>query len=134
MAASARYPAAIRSSETILERFRPARVGDPEADDRERRLVVVLLEEHPLQDLRALVPVRGTKSVPLAEVPENRAGLRERPAVVEHERRDAERRIEAAEQVGVERSTTSTVRRSYGNPEVRQQEPHLVAVAETGLS
>ena len=37
----------------------PAAHRDPEADDRDRRLVLVLLEEHPLQDLGALVGVSG---------------------------------------------------------------------------
>ena len=75
--------------EAIGERLRLARIGKPEADDGDRRLVVVLLEEHPLQHLRALVAVVRDEPRPLAEVPEDRARLGERPAVAEHERRDA---------------------------------------------
>ena len=46
----------------VGERLRPARVRDPEAHDRDRRLVVVLLEEHPLQHLRPLVAILRARS------------------------------------------------------------------------
>ena len=76
--------------EPVGEILRAARVRDPEADDGNRRLEVVLLEEHPLQDLRTLVRIGGNEAGAFSEVPEDRAGLAERTAVVEHERRDAE--------------------------------------------
>jgi len=68
----------------------PAGVGEPEPRHRDVRLVVVLLEEHPLQHLSALVRVVGHEACALAEVPEDRARLAERAPVVEHERRDAQ--------------------------------------------
>ena len=75
--------------ETIRELVRAAGVREPETRNRDRRLVVVLLEEHPLQDLRALVRGLRHETRALAEVPEDRARLRERPPVVEYERRHA---------------------------------------------
>ena len=65
-------------------------VRDPEADDGDRGLEVVLLEEHPLQHLGTLVRVIRNESRAFAEVPEDRARLAERPSVVEHERRHAQ--------------------------------------------
>src|SRR5579864_5031516 len=86
--------------ESIRERFQPARIRDPEANDRDRRLVVVLLEEHPLQYLCPLVAVAREEVRSLTEVPQNRARLRQGTSVVEHEGRDAKRRVEATEEVG----------------------------------
>ena len=82
--------------EPVRERVGPAGVGDPEADDRDRRLVLVLLEEHPLQHLRLPVAVVGSEAALRAQIPEDRVRLAERASVVEHERRDAQRRVEAA--------------------------------------
>ena len=48
--------------EPVGERLRPPRVREPEADDGDRRLVVVLLEEHPLEHLRPLVAVGRARS------------------------------------------------------------------------
>ena len=78
----------------VLEQLGLPRVGETEAHDRDRRLVLVLLEEHPLQHLRPLVAIVGDEARALAEVPEDRARLGERAPVVEHERRHAERRVQ----------------------------------------
>ena len=75
--------------ETIRELLRAAGVREPEACNRDRRLVVVLLEEHPLQYLCALVRVVGNKARAIAEIPDDRARFRERPAVIEYERRNS---------------------------------------------
>ena len=86
----------------------------------------VLLEEHPLQNLRAFMSLLGNELGAFAEVPEDRVRLSERPAVAEDERRNAQCWIEAAEDPGAinGRSTTSTVRRSYAMPRCAKQ-PHL---------
>ena len=76
---------------------RPPRVRDEEPHDGDCRLVRVLLEEHPLEHLRALVAVLRHEARPLAEVPEDRARLGKRPSVVEHERRHSEVGVEPAE-------------------------------------
>jgi hypothetical protein len=92
--------------------------------------VAVLLEEHPLQDLRAVVRVRGDETRPLREVPEDRTGLRERAAVVQHERRDAEIRVQAPEHVGAIRAIHDVeVAPLVLEAEVCEEEAHLVAVA-----
>ena len=62
--------------------------------------MLVLLEELPLEHLCALVAVVGHVLRAVAEVPEDRVRLGDRPAVVEHERRHAQRRVEAAQDLG----------------------------------
>ena len=79
---------------------RQLRVADQEPRDRDRRLVLVLLEEHPLQRLRTRVAVVGHEAASFTRVPEDRARLGKRAAVVEDERRHAQRRVEPAEDVG----------------------------------
>jgi hypothetical protein len=73
MAASARCPAAVLLFEPVGESLGPTRVGEPETGNRDRRLVVVLLEEHPLEYLRSLVSVFGDEARALAEEPQDRA-------------------------------------------------------------
>ena len=92
--------------------------------------MAVLLEELPLQHLRALVRILGHELRPVAEVPEDRVRLRERAAVVENERRNAEARIQLAEHLGAVRAVDD--RQLHGlvlDPELREQKAHLVAVA-----
>ena len=131
IASSARYPAAIRSSSRSAKPRRPSRVGDPEPHDRDRRLVVVLLEEHPLQHLRALVRDRpGRTACP------RRSTRGSRPTPPAAGRRRARASARAApgfrppsSSGRFERSTTSSVHALERQPEVGEQEPHLVTVA-----
>jgi hypothetical protein len=51
--------------------FGPARVSDPKSHDGDRGFVVVLLEEHPLQHLRAVVPILRNEPRAFGEVPQN---------------------------------------------------------------
>ena len=55
--------------QSVGERLGPAGVGEPEPRHRDGRLVVVLLEEHPLEDLRALIWVVRDEARALAEEP-----------------------------------------------------------------
>ena len=113
--------------------LRLARVGEQEPDDGDRRLVLVLLEELPLEHLRALVAVVGDVVRAVAEVPEDRVRLRERPAVVEHERRHAPRRVEVAEHLGAVRAVDDAeLVELERKPELRREEAHLVAIAGDG--
>ena len=92
--------------------------------------MAVLLEELPLQHLRALVRVVRDELRPVAEVPEDRVRLGERTAVVEDERRHAEPGVEVAEELLAVRAIHH--RHVHGlvpEPEVGEQEPHLVAIA-----
>ena len=115
--------------ELICERFWPAGELEPEAHDRECYLQLVLLEEHPLEHLRPLVAILGDEARSLAEVPEDRPGLRQRAAVVENERRHAERRIELAEQLVPIRPVDDVdCPPLVCHAEVREQKPHLVTV------
>ena len=107
-----------------------ARIRDEEPDDRDRRLVRVLLEEHPLEHLRAVVPLLGHETRFLPEVPEDRSGLGDRPAVVEDERGHAEIRVQVTEDLGAVGAIDHVeLAPLVRDPEVRQEEPHLVAVA-----
>src|SRR5690242_1655774 len=116
--------------EPVRHRHVASRVPEPEARHGDVRLVVVLLEEHPLQDARPFVEVIGDEGRPLAEVPEDRSRLAERPAVVEHERRHAQGRVEAAEHVRPVRAVDDVHRPPLvRQAEVREQQPNLVAVA-----
>ena len=116
--------------EPLLEALGRARVGDPEARDGDVRLMAVLLEELPLQDLRALVGIGRHVLRPVAEVPEDRVRLGERPAVVEHERRHAKTRVQRAEHLRAIRAVDDReLHRLVLDPELRQKQAHLVTVA-----
>ena len=126
-----RLDAALRQVLALrLPDLRLRRVRLEEARDRDRRLVVVLLEEHPLQRFRAVVAVLGDEARALAEVPDDRVRLRERPAVVEDERRRIARRVEPGELVAriaaIDHVDLPQLER---DPEMRGEEPHLVTVA-----
>src|SRR6266576_4850636 len=113
-----------------LERLGTAGVRNPEAHDGDRGLEVVLLEEHPLQHLRAFVRICGNEARALAEVPEDRARRAERTSVVEHERRHTQRRVEPAEHLRPVRPVDHVQRTTLvRDPELGKQEPNLVAVA-----
>jgi len=106
------------------------RERNQEADDRDRGLVLVLLEELPLQHLRTLVGVVGDVGRPVAEIPEDRVRLRERPAVVEDERRHPPGGIEIAENLGAIRAIDDAeLVQLEREAEVRRKETHLVTVA-----
>src|SRR3954447_16152937 len=122
--------AAVPLLEPVRHRLRTARVEEPEARHREVRLRVVLLEEEPLQHLRALERVVRDEARALAEEPEDRAGLADRAAVVEHDRRDAQRRRQSAEHlVAIGAVADVELLPLVRDPEVREQEANLVAVA-----
>jgi hypothetical protein len=109
---------------------RQLRVRHEEASDRDRRLVLVLLEEEPLQHLRALVPVGRHPGRVVAEVPEDRVRLGERPPVVEHDRRYPPCRVELVELVTGRRAVDDLdLACLVGDAEVREQQPDLVAIA-----
>ena len=117
-ASSARYPAVMRSgSRSTYSSGRPE-YSEPETRHGDRRLVVVLLEEHPLQNLGALVSVLRREPRPFCEVPADRAGLGQRPTVVEDQRRHAQRGIQIAEQLWTVRAVCDVDR----VPLVRQAE------------
>ncbi len=67
---------------------------DPKSNDGDIGLVAVLLEVHPLKNLRTLVAIVGPEIRPLREEIEDRIALREGPSVVQHEERDSTIRIE----------------------------------------
>ena len=114
----------------IGEPFRRPGVAKPEAHDRDVRLVAVLLEEHPLQRLRALVRIAGQVLRAVREVPEDRVRLTQRATVVENERGHAERRVEVAQELLPPRAIDDAhVDRLVLDTKMGQQEPHLVAVA-----
>jgi hypothetical protein len=114
----------------VLHALRPARVGEPEPGDRDRGLVLVLLEEHPLEHLGPLEPVVGNERRALAEVPEDRPRLAERPAVVEDERGDPQGGVQVAEHLLPVRAVDDVHRPPLvRDPEVGQEQPDLVAVA-----
>ncbi len=114
----------------VGELLGPPGVREPEPGNGDRGLVVVLLEEHPLQHLSPLVRVVGHEAGALAEVPEDRTGLSQRPPVVEHERRHAQRGIQTAEHIRSVRAVDDVeCLRLVLEAEVREQQPHLVAVA-----
>ena len=104
-----------------------------ETRHRDHRLVRVLLEELPLQHLGALVRVGRHVLGALAEVPQDRVRLRERPAVVEHQGRDAEAGIQLTEHLfSVGAVDDRELDRLDLEPEVGEEEANLVAVARDG--
>ena len=95
--------------------------------------MVVLLEEHPLEHLGALVPVARNEARALAEVPEDRAGLGERAAVVEDEGGDPEGRVQLTEELGPVRAIRDVdCAPLERKAEMGKKQPHLVAVARDG--
>ena len=110
-----------------------ARVLDEEARDGDVRLEVVLLEEFPGQDLRDLVGVVRHEARPPGQIPEDRARLAQRAAVVQHERRHAQRRIEIADDVRTVGAVDDIELAALeGQTEVRRQQANLVAIAGDG--
>ena len=92
--------------------------------------MAVLLEEQPLEHLGALKEV--LREVPRAacEVVDDRVRLGDRPTVVKHERRHAQRRIQLGEQLGAIRAVNDAqLVTLVVDSQLRQQQPHLVAVA-----
>jgi hypothetical protein len=116
--------------EAIGELIRTAGVREPESGNRDRRLVVVLLEEHPLQNLRAVVRILWNEAGALTEIPEDRARFRERPTVVQHECWNAQRRVQLAQHVSSIRAVDDVHRSPLvRDAEVGEQQANLVAVA-----
>src|ERR1700687_5152997 len=102
----------------------------PEAQRRDVRFVTVLLEEHPLQHLRALEAIGGKKRRSLREVEQDRVGLREGISGVELQERNAGGGVLLQEL----RRACFAFENIQLNPlewdgELRQQQAHLVAVA-----
>ena len=99
-------------------------------DDRDVRLVVVLLEEHPLQDACAVERVGGDEVRAFGEVPEDRARFGQMPAVVELEHRHTKRRVLVAEQRAAALLRARVhLDRLERDAELGQQQPNLVTVA-----
>ena len=94
------------------------------------RLVLILLEELPLQDLRALIRVDRDELRPVRDVPEDRVRLGERASVVEDERRQAQRGVEVTEYLRAVRAVDHRqLDRLVLEAEVREKKSHLVAIA-----
>ena len=103
---------------------------DPEPRDGDRRLDLVLLEEHPLEDAGAVERVVGDVLRAVAEVPEDRVRLGEVLAVVELERRHAQRRVLPAEELRPVRAVEDVdLDPLVRDPAQREDLPHLPAVA-----
>src|SRR5262245_17216191 len=116
----------------LLEGLRRRRhvVEDPVPRDGDVRLVAVLLEEHPLQRLRPVVRVSRHVRSPVGEVPEDRVGLSEAAAVLQHHRGDAEARVEIAENLLAVRPVHDGERPAFVlDAEEGEEEPNLVTVA-----
>jgi D-cysteine desulfhydrase len=110
----------------------PGLRGDrqPEAEDRDRGLVLVLLEEHPLQHLGALEGIVGEVAAAVGEVPEDRVGLGERTTVLEHDRRHGERRAEPVEHRSSIRAIDDRKLPALElDPQQAEDQANLVAVA-----
>jgi hypothetical protein len=91
------------------------------------------LEELPLEHLCALVGVGRHVLRRVPEEPEDRVRLRERTSVVEDERGHAQSRVQGAEQLLPVRAIDDRdVDGLVLEPEVGEEEPHLVAVARDG--
>src|SRR5262245_8278404 len=93
-------------------------------------LVAVLLEEHPLQHLGATHTVARHELSALREIPEDGIRFGQVRAVVELERRDPAVGI-ALQELGLPgfALVEVEVRPSIRDSELREQQPHLVAVA-----
>ncbi len=110
-----------------------ARVHEPEARDGDVRLDVVLLEEHPLQGERVLVVVLRREARASCQIPDDRAGLAQRPAVVEDQRRHAHRRIEITDDLWPVGAIDDIERTALEwQAEMRGQQADLVAIARDG--
>jgi hypothetical protein len=96
--------------------------------------VAVLLEEHPLQHLRATQLRRGHEARPFREIPEDGVRLGQVRSVVELERGDPPVRV-ALEEVRRARLAfvDIDVRPVIFLAELREQQPHLVAVARVEI-
>ena len=91
---------------------------------------LILLEELPLQDLRALVGVDRDELRAVGEVPEDRVRLGERASVVEDERRHAQPGVEVTEDLRAVRAVDDRqLDRLVLEAELREEKPHLVAIA-----
>jgi len=105
-----------------------------EAQAAHRRDDVRLLEEEPAHDLSPLERVVGQVGRALGEVEQDRVRLGQEAAVVglEHRRRPGriDRRVLAGQRVAVEDVDLDALVRET---EVRQEQPHLVAVAGGGV-
>ena len=62
---------------------------EPVSGNRDKGLVAVLLEEHPLQGERACQPFRRKKARALRQIEQDRVGLREAGPVLQFQHRDA---------------------------------------------
>src|SRR5881396_905203 len=90
----------------------------------------VLLEEHPLQHLRAIERIGRDVLRPVGEVPEDRARLAERPSVLEDGGWHPQAGIQIAEDRLAVRLVDDGERPALVlDGEERKEEPHLVAVA-----
>ena len=92
-----RTPAARASARVACTRS-SMRMTIRDRNDRECRLQLILLEEHPLEQLSSRVTILGNETRSVPEVPEDRSGLCEWPTVVEYEGWHAKCRVELAEQ------------------------------------
>ena len=103
---------------------------EPEAKNRDVRLVAVLLEELPLQHLCSFEPVVRQVGSALGEMEGDRVRLAERAPVVEDERRNPQARVESTEDLRSVRAVDHVeLTALVVNTEVGEQEPDLVAVA-----
>src|SRR5690349_17051420 len=107
----------------------PAEDLDPEPRDRQIRLDLVLLEEHPLQDARPLERIVRHPLRPVAEIPQDRVRLAEMLPVVELERRHAQRGILSAQYLAPVRPVDDVELDALVlDPAQRKDLPHLPAV------
>ena len=103
---------------------------DPEPCDGDRRLHLVLLEKHPLEGTGPGERVVGEVWRAVAEVPEDRVRLGEELAVVQLERRHAQRRVLPAEKLGPVRAVEDVdLDPLVPDPAQREDLAHLPAVA-----
>src|SRR5687768_2129559 len=105
-------------------------VLDDVARRRDERLVAVLLEEHPLQRLRAAEAIARHEPRALGQIPEDRVRLGQMRAVVELERWYppiwiALQKLRRARGAGIDVELGPGV----AHAELRKQQPDLVAVA-----
>src|SRR5262245_5702413 len=110
--------------------FREPPLVRPEAQRRDVRLVVVLLEAHPREDLGPREALRRQERRALREIPEDRVRLGQAGAVLELEGRDAAVRVLRQELGGARRALHEVeLDPLERDPELAEQQPDLVAVA-----
>jgi hypothetical protein len=73
--------------------------GEPEARDGDVGLVTVLLEEQLLQGLGAFETIRGNVRGTVREIPQDGIRLCQRAAIIEHQGRHTQRRIESSQKL-----------------------------------